>query len=183
MFLVAVRATFIQVSPCKSGWRGHLHVGDLLDRFARKTAACLSWTSSANLPLSFVERIYQTYARATRRHRAPQPGRQSLVHSWWLGHGDCLQIASEAIHLQKARGMCHNLPSNVGRKFRFGCENYCSPRDYANICQMNKISSASRRSTNRGNPSPKSKPTWPTDALHGRIAHCGIFLHARCGAK
>ena len=32
-----------------------LHVDELLRRRERKMAACLSWTSSANLPLSFVE--------------------------------------------------------------------------------------------------------------------------------
>ena len=39
----------------------NLHVAELLDRGERKMAACLSWTSSVNLPPSFVERSYQTY--------------------------------------------------------------------------------------------------------------------------
>ena len=39
----------------------NLHVAELLSGGERKMAACLSWTSSANLPLSFVERIYQTF--------------------------------------------------------------------------------------------------------------------------
>ena len=37
------------------------HVNELLRRGERKMAACLSWTRSADLPVCFVERIFQTY--------------------------------------------------------------------------------------------------------------------------
>ena len=37
------------------------HVDALLRRGERKMAACVSWTSAANLPLCFVERIFQNY--------------------------------------------------------------------------------------------------------------------------
>ena len=39
------------------------HVDELLRRGECKMAACLSWTNSAILSLSFVERIFQTYVR------------------------------------------------------------------------------------------------------------------------
>ena len=35
------------------------HVDELLRRGERKIAACLSWTAFANLPLTFLERIFQ----------------------------------------------------------------------------------------------------------------------------
>ena len=44
-------------------WKGHIDL--LLARGERKMAACLFWTKSADLPLSFVERIYQTYVHSS----------------------------------------------------------------------------------------------------------------------
>ena len=43
----------------KLSWK--VHIEQLLARGERKMAACLFWTGSAGLPLSFVERIFQTY--------------------------------------------------------------------------------------------------------------------------
>ena len=39
------------------------HVDYLLKRGECKNAACLSWTNAENLPVSFVDRIFQTYVR------------------------------------------------------------------------------------------------------------------------
>ena len=44
-------------------WKNH--VDHLLGQGERKMAACLFWTGSANLPLSFVERLFQTYVHAS----------------------------------------------------------------------------------------------------------------------
>ena len=52
--------TYLGVSLRENlSWKGH--IDHLLARGERKMAACLFWTRSADLPLSFVERIYQTY--------------------------------------------------------------------------------------------------------------------------
>ena len=43
----------------KLSWKAH--IDQLLARGERKMAACLFWTGFADLPLSFVERMFQTY--------------------------------------------------------------------------------------------------------------------------
>ena len=56
--------TYFGVSLCVNlCWKGH--IDHLLARGERNMAACLFGTKSADLPLSFVQRIYQTYVHSS----------------------------------------------------------------------------------------------------------------------
>ena len=54
--------TYLEVTiDARLSWTHH--VSELLRRGEHKMATCLSWTRSADLPICFVERIFQTYVR------------------------------------------------------------------------------------------------------------------------